>query len=215
MSGPLLQTATSIVCPLAEGSPQVIDLTDVYAIEQRIQEVAFVTKAKAPELMSRFNEAYLFVHKHISLLKYELVRSEVAANKLKSVILLDKVPMILEQKGLVSGKSRAGSADLRDAILSQDEQYQEALDQTEKLKCIIELLKGKLEGFEMAYTSVKKILGEDAFSMLNRTMGSGTGDAPVGCSNPDTIHLQEQPKSEGFGRAKYNFNRHNDDERNR
>lgn len=196
MSGPLLQSETAIVCPIVDAAPQVIDLTEVNRIEARVEEVAFVTAAKAPELMARFNEAYLYVHKHICLLEYELVRAQRQANKIRSIILLDKAPVILEQKGLLSGRSKSGSEDLRNAILDQDEEYQEALDQTHKVECIIELLRGKLKGFEWAYTSVKKILGESAFNMLLRNPGSGTGDAPVGGTNPD-------PMTAGFGTAKY------------
>lgn len=196
MSGPLLQTATSIVCPSVDGQAVVLDMAQVYAIEARVQEVAFVNHTKAPELLARFNEAWLYVQKHMTTLKYELLRAERAANKIKSVILLDKIPVILKAKGLVSPKSPAGSEDLRNAILDQDEEYQEALDQTQKLKCVIELLKGKMDGFEMAFTSVKKILGESEF-MGPRNPGCGTGNAPVGGQNPDPM---ETP---GFGKARY------------
>jgi len=198
MSDQLLYTNTEIVCPI-NGKGTVIDLLKVYETEGRIQEVAFVTPAKAPELLARFNESYLYLHKHISLLEYELIRSTREANKLKAVILLDNVPKILEQKGLVSGKSKSGSEDLRNAILDQDEKYQDALDETQKIKCIIELLKGKMKGVEMAFTSVKKILGESAFNMLSRNPGSGTGNAEVGGTNPDPM------KSQGgnFGKARY------------
>ena len=203
MSGPLLQTNTSLVCPVVGRSPEVIDLTVVYEIENRIQEVAFVTAAKAPELLARFNEAYLYVHKHISLLEYELVRAECAADKLRAVILLDKVPQILEAKGLTSGRSKAGSEDLRNAVLAQDAEYQEALDQAQQIRCIIELLKGKMKGFEMGYTSVKKILGESPYGMLSRSVGSGTGEAPAGGTNPDP--MRSTPA--GFGKASYGYNR--------
>ena len=186
MSEPLLQTETAIVCPTV-GQPIVIDLSGVYRIERRIQEIAFVTSAKAPELLATFNEAYLYLHKYVTLLKYELVRATREANKVKSVILLDRVPQILESKGLTNGKSKAGSEDLRNAILDQDEEYQNALDKTQQIRCIIELLTGKLEGFEMGYNSVKKILGENAFNMMLRGPGSGTGDAPVGGTNPDSF----------------------------
>jgi hypothetical protein len=59
-------------------------------------------------------------------------------------------------------------------------------------------LKGKLKGFEMAFTSVKKILGEGSFNMLSRlNPGSGTGEAPVGGNN--TLP--------GFGIPRYAFDK--------
>ena len=197
MSGPLLRTDTSIVCPVVGRDPEVLDLAIVYQTEQRVAEIAFVTPLKAPELLARFNEAYLYVHKHITLMEYELVRAKTAAGKIKAVILLDKVPQILEAKGLSS------SADVRNAILAQDDEYQEAMDMAQKLECIIQLLKGKMEGFEWAFTSVKKIISEGTYNMLNPHRGSGTGDAPVGLSNPDPMKTPV-PVVEGWGKARYN-----------
>jgi hypothetical protein len=190
----LLQTDTAIICPRVGSQPLCIDLSKVYSIEARIEEVAFVTPTKAPELLARFNEGYLFLHKQICLLEYELVQATREANKIRSIVLLDRVPVILEQKGL-GGKNRAGSEDLRNAILDGDEEYQSARETVEQVSCIIELLKGKLKAFEMAYTSVKKLLGEGAFNMLSRNPGTGT--------NPDTKVGQVDRPVQGFGKARY------------
>jgi hypothetical protein len=199
MSGPLLSSNTEIVCPVVGREPMVLDLTEIYVVEQRIDEVAFVTKGKAPELLATFNRAYLALHKAVTLLEYELVQANVEAEKVKAVVILDRAPGILEAKGLLKGQGRSGSVDQREAVLAQDSEYQEALDRTEKLKCIIKLLQGKLKGLEWAYTSVKKVYGDGGSNLLDRTIGpgSGSGEAPVGGTNADPH------PSVGFGRAKY------------
>ena len=93
---------------------------------------------------------------------------------------------------------------MRDAVLGQDAEYQEALDRVQKTICVIELLRGKMKGFEMAYTSVKKIIGENPRGMLNRGPGSGVGTAPVGGSNPDPMRPSRPQSTPGFGVPRYN-----------
>ena len=175
--------------------PKVLDLTRVYAIEDRVQEIAYVTPQKAPELLARFNETFLYLHKMVSSLEYVYLEAEGEANRIKSIVLLDRAPEILEKKGLINGKSRAGSEDLRNAVLAQDEEYQSALDIVAQIQCIIELLRGKLKGIEWAFTSVKKILGEGSYNMRLPGPGEGTGSAPIGRVNPGT--------KAGFGRPVY------------
>lgn len=201
MNDPLLHTSTTIIVPIVDSDPQVIDLSVVYQIESRVGEIAFVNKAKAPELLARFNEAYLHLHKIVTFLGYEFIRAQREANKVRAIVILDRAPAILAAKGLLSGHSRSGSEDQRNAVLDQDQEYQQALERTQQIKCFIEFLKGKLEGFEWAYTSVKKILGDNgAAGMLDLNLGSGTGEAPVGRSNPDPMR---SPQNKGFGKARY------------
>ena len=178
----IYQTETALVCPRADATaqPLVIDLSISYQTEARVPEVAFVTQAKAPELLAAFNSGYLELHKQVTMLEYELVQARTAADKVRAIVLLDRAPGILEARGLINGKNRSGSEDLRNAVLAQDEEYQKAVETAEQIECVVELLKGKLKGFEMAYSSVKKILGEGAFNMLNRRLGSGTGTAEPG-----------------------------------
>lgn len=185
-----------LLVPRAQELPERrIDLAAIKRIEARIDEVALVTPHKAPELLAAFNKAYADLHEHVTVLEVERLRAEREANKRKAVVLLDNVVRILKEKNLWSAKSPTGSEDMRNAILDQDVQYEELTDKVGQLEAIIELLKGKMKSFEMAYTSVKKILGENAFNMLNRinpnTGNTGTGD------------VGSEERTNGFGKARY------------
>lgn len=202
------KTDTAIVCPRGNPDlqPLVLDLTKIYKIQNRICEVAFVTAGKAPELLARFNEAFLDCHEQVVALEYELVQAKRVQNRIRAIIIIDKAPGILESKGLTSGKSRAGSEDLRNAVLDQDDDYLKACETVAQIECIIELFRGKMRGFQMAYESTKKILGESAFGMLNRTVQMGQGDhgAEVGTVEKTAAELAlESSARSGFGKTRY------------
>lgn len=184
----MIESQNVLLCPRAQKglAPIPIEIAEIRAIEDRVKEVAFVTPTKAPELLARFNEGYLFLHRQISVLEYEHVQAEREANKVRAVVLLDRVPGVLKEKGLTS------SVDLRNAVLDQDEEYQDACDRANQIRCVVELLKGKMKGLEMAYSSVKKIMNDSAFNMLNRPMSTGGVDAGEIGTAPA-----------GFGKAKF------------
>jgi hypothetical protein len=146
-------------------APLQIDLANVYKAESRIPEVAFVTPQKAPELLALFIDAYSSLSKHLVALDFERSQAERAANKIRGIIMLDKIPGILAEKGLASSRSPLGSEDVRQAILDTDIEYTTALDKIDALSAGVELIKGKLKSVEMAYTSVKKILGEGCIQL--------------------------------------------------
>lgn len=157
--------------------PLVFDMSSIYDVEARISEVAFVTPHKAPELLARFNEAFLELTRLITATEYEQIQAKKNANRIRSIILLDKAPQILKEKGLATAKSPAGSEDLRNAVLDSDDEYQSALDRADQITAVIKLLQGKLKAFEMAYSSVKKIIGENAYNMSNPRL-KATSDEP-------------------------------------
>lgn len=157
-------------------APVTIDITVLVRAEARIVEVAAVTPVKAPELLATFNIAFLEASKFIALVEQELVQAKRFADKRRSVVILDVVPQVLATKGLATAKNPMGSEDLRRAILDGDEEYQKCLDRVNVIECYLELLKGKQKGIEMAYTSVKKLLGEQAFNFGNNHNLSAGGE---------------------------------------
>jgi hypothetical protein len=168
-------TTTAIVCPKSDKNeaPVVIDLTNIYKIEGRIQEVAYVNNVKAPELLARFNEVYLELDQHLCMLRYEHLKAKHKSNKVRSIVLLDKVRDYLKEKGLLTANNKAGSEDLRNAVLDQDQEYQDSLEVLDQIKCTIELLEGKQKAFEMAFSSVKKIIGDSYLGNNYRNPGTG------------------------------------------
>ncbi|NDD84296.1 hypothetical protein EBZ38_08505 [bacterium] len=190
----ILQSKTAIVCPSGKNTnqPLIIDLTLIHEVEQRIQEVAFVTSQKAPELMARFNEAFLVLTEYLPKVDYQKLVAQREADKRKSVVLLDEATKILKEKGLSS------SADLRKAVLDSDEQYQELCDRVHQISCIYEQLDGKKKAIEMAYTATKKVLGENIHTTTNRLnslVEQSAGAGQVIDSSGNVVA--------GFGKPKY------------
>lgn len=147
---------------LPDLSPLKLDLGEINSVESRIQEVAFVNPVKAPELLAVFNKAYSDLVSIISTVEYEFQMAKKHSNEVRAMVLIDRVPEKLKEKGLTSAKSPGGSEDFRQAILDLDKDYSAAQDKVIQLKCIITLLEGKQKSIDMAYSSVKKVLGESS-----------------------------------------------------
>lgn len=189
----IINPTTAIICPPGKegGVPLVIDLSLVYEVEQRIKEVAFVTPAKAPELMARFNEAYLVLTEELPKIDYQRLLAQREADRRKSVVILDEASKIIKEKGL------SNSADVRKAILDLDSMYQDLLDKTQQIACIYETLEGKKKAIEMAYTSAKKVLGESMHTTSNRLSAFLEESAEAGQTTDSSGFVK------GFGKPRY------------
>jgi hypothetical protein len=156
-----------------------LDLTITKVAESRIEEIKAVTPQKAPELLATFNEAYLKLTEMIAILIYEESRAEKQVSLVRSRLLIDVIPGIVKEKGLPS------SADIRNAIVEANEEYQTAQDKLDFIHACIEHLKGKLKAMEMAFSSVKKIIDGANYNMVRAAGkkhldGILDEDAPVG-----------------------------------
>jgi hypothetical protein len=172
-----------------------LNMQDVTVAEQRIGEIAYMTSQKAPELLSVFNRAFLELTRMLAWLEMESGSASRHVNLRRSELLLDIAPRVLADRGLATSK------DLRDAVVDSDVQYQECLERQGTIKAYQELLKGKSKALEMAYTSVKKILGE-------RPMGGGGGYNPNVHTPEQRESLDEPGQNEsrptsGFTKARY------------
>jgi hypothetical protein len=155
-----------------------IPLTEIRLAESRIEEVATVTGHKAPELMSMFNRTYLDIDEIIRTIDLEVIYAKQNQSLVRSQILLDKVEEVFKQRGIKP------SADLRQAVLDADPDYQSASMRVSALEAAREFFKGKQKGIEMAYSSVRKILGESMQSYAHRNTNlNGTVDWNAGIGN--------------------------------
>lgn len=149
------------------------DITDVQIAESRMFEVAAVTAHKANELLALFNNAFLETGKALAQARYQHVKAEQAISRRRAVIITDILPAKLVEKGLASARSPLGSEDIRNAFIEQDEAFIAMSDRRDKIKAIMELLETKKKAFENAYTSVKKILGENNYTARNGDLSGG------------------------------------------
>lgn len=188
-----MNAQVAIMVPRPDGTSVALDMGEIYQAEARVKEVAIVNAHKAPELLAVFNMAFLTLNDHLRKLEMCLNEADKKARQIRSVIILDKVPEILKAKGLASARSPGGSEDQRQAVLDADADYTAARDRVELIRCMIELLKGKRQAFEMAYTSIKKLLSEGPSAGglgMNRSLSAGetpasaTAGQNVGRSHP-------------------------------
>lgn len=196
----LLRPSDTVLCPRGSGGdPIVIDLKAILKTQARIIEVQAVTPQKAPELLSAFNVTWRDLHQHITFLTKELNDAERSINRIRSTITLDEVPGILKERGLTNNEHH------RNAVIELDPRYDEAVERRDQIAAVVEGLKGMLKATEMAYTSVKKLLGESAYNFLNRTDPhygeEGKSGLAVGERSPD--ERPAQGSRTGFGSPRY------------
>lgn len=180
------------------GSPIWVDLQPIVLAEQRMAEVAMVTPAKAPELLYTFNKAWKDLNEIVAKVKAEKTYAEVELSRVRGELILDVIPGVLKEKGLIRAGNPAGSEDLRQAVLDTNATYLGAQDRVNQITTFHDILNGKLTSFRMAYESTKKILGE-SHGMINNAnpyLGGGIDDGPPVHSTSDSI-------MPGYGRGKY------------
>lgn len=171
-----------------------IKLTRVLTAEARGEEIACVTPAKAPELLMTFNRAYLDASEAHSRLKYEETRAETAVALIRSTILLEKIPKILEEKKLSS------SADVRQAIIDADPEFREAQERLDLIQAMIEYVKGKAKFLENCYTAVKKIMDTGNW---NHTMTRAAQGDRLTATLGETENTEVGRAAPQFGKARF------------
>jgi hypothetical protein len=139
-----------------------LSMSRILKAEQRGEEIAFVTPGKASELLATFNRAYLDASEFYSRTKLEYNRAEDAVNKVRAVILIDKMGPLLAEKKIGS------SADIRQAFIEADPEYQAAKEKMDFIGAMLEYLKGKMKYLENCFTSVKKIMDTGNWQMIEQ-----------------------------------------------
>lgn len=146
-----------------------IPMTGFRDVEERIPEIASITPHKAPELLSTFNRAYIEMDSYIRKIELEVNIAKQHQATVRATIILDRAEAYFKERGI------KGSADLRQALVDADLDYQNATERLNALESAREFLKGKQKGIEMAYASVRKIIGESVYNHRNTNL-NGTVD---------------------------------------
>lgn len=170
---------------LKELRPVEIDLDQILRAEARIRDIASVTKEKSQELMAVFNVGYVECGRHVAVLSGEEVLAKRHADRVRSVVILERVPKVLAERGLASAKNPAGSEDLRKAVLDGDMEYGEAVARVDEISRYVEFMKSKQKGLEMAYHAIRKLFGDHSFSSLGN--GSAGAVSSVRVINGETV----------------------------
>lgn len=149
-----MELPTSLIVPrgIPGVTPLNLDMSKIYLAESRIQETKAVTPATAPELKATFNEAAAIVSKYIAWVKYEINMAEKYVGLAKAEVIIDKLPEKLKE---LRERGIKDNADLREALVAQDQQYQDrqnAYFALEATKCLLE---AKAKSFDRAYWDCK------------------------------------------------------------
>lgn len=207
----MLVEGTTLTLPGAtkDAPEQTFSLGEILIAEGRQREVAFVTQFKAPELLYTFNHAWLETDKVQKKLAADIVKAEAAVGKRKARILLYEAEAFLKERGVASTKES------REAVIVLDPEYEALQDVVDQLFAAQEWLKGKMKSFENSYSSVKKIMGEDAYDMSTRmpnpNLSGGGSQKPFLKSEPrqntnptpPPTTTEQPPKKTGYGKSRY------------
>lgn len=187
-----------LVCPsgVKGGALIKFELGTVLDAESRLGEVARVTPGSAPSLLAAFNQGYLDLGRMMARLKMEHGKAVRTANRRKSQVILDVAPKLLLEKGLINSRSPAGSQDLREAVLDQDDEYQAHMDRVDMIAAVHADLHNRQKSVEMAYTAVKRI--------IDRGAGNGLGDIRTGIVDiPTDVEVGMEMSHTQSGKARY------------
>lgn len=174
------------------GNPIELSMGSIRRAIERLEEVAIINDHKAPELISCFIKAYADLTDHISRVSSEVVKAKNAVAKRTAIVTLDESPRILREKGLISGRSPAGSEDQRRAVLEVDEEFLKTRDRLQELEAYAELLEGKRDSIERAYLAVRKIIGE-SFQFRNQRLGSSLPNVDVSDFKKTSTYTESTP----------------------
>jgi len=175
---------TAKIIPNGDGSAggTLLQMTDIYRALARVDEIAIINGAKAPELIACFTRAYAALTDHLAVISTQVVKAKNAVAKRTAIVILDEVPRILREKGVLSGKNTSGSADQRQAVLDVDVEYQQVRDLLQHLEAHYKLMEGKQTDIEMMYLATRKIIGENSYG--SRSFGSNFPGVDEGILGP-------------------------------
>lgn len=149
-----METSTSLIVPrgVPNLTPLTLDMTKVYIAESRIHETKAVSDITSPELKATFNEANALVSKYIAWVKFEINMAQKYLDLAKAEVILDKLPDRLKE---FKEKGIKDNSDLRDALVSQDTNYQDRQNAYFALEAVKLLLEAKAKSFDRAYWDCK------------------------------------------------------------
>ncbi len=151
-----------------------IDMDKISFLEARKNEIPNVTKTTAAELMRAMEEGYSIAGKIQSMVLLELNRATGAKERRAAEVMLDIAPQILREKGLTKPGSPGGNENQRAAVLAKDDIHNQMKDIVDQLDAFCVLMKIRMRGFEMAFSSVKRAV-DTQFQLP--TLRPGTADA--------------------------------------
>lgn len=151
------------------------DMAYVHQAEARAFEIAIITPAKAPELMSIFSRACFSLGRALRSLYTGVEQAKKARDNRKAVMIIDVIPAQLEKRPNLSD-----NADTRKAFMDLDPEYGAAQDKLIEWEAQLLYVQRKLRDMEGALNAVKSAM-RDTEGVWRRPNynASGAGAADI------------------------------------
>jgi hypothetical protein len=163
---------TKYLIPSGDGNTNIaIDLVEIVKAEQRLVDVAIVNVHTAPEMLATFNSNWLKLNKSVAALTHHKNKADNCYKNAQADAKLE----CTEEKLAQLGHTKA-SADLRAAFVQKDPNVQKTKDRLDEISYVLEVLRGKMEAFYNAYSSVKRLV--DGKSLPPENYGNVGRPAP-------------------------------------
>jgi len=153
-----------LILQTVDGTTLSFDLKELARLESRKKELSYVNKETAAELLYDFNEGYAEVSRMALKVLHEYERMVQKSKERRAMVILDIAPGELKKRNLLTSKSPGGSADLREAVLDMDKEYNELLEKSSALKAAYQFFKIRAKSLEMSYQAVKKVMDPNSNS---------------------------------------------------
>jgi len=148
-----LGSETTLIIPRGNPGlqPMRIDMTDIYRIIGRTEEIQRVTPATYGELITDFNMGMIQLNRIIGITELELKESENTLEMVSATALLERVENHLKAKNIKS------SSDTREAAVVLDQEVIESTRKKDALVAISTYVAGLKHALERAYFSAKQV----------------------------------------------------------
>jgi hypothetical protein len=157
----LNQNELSIPNPKKEGDLRLkFDMRSTFAAESRVEEIAFVTPSKAPELMATMSAALRDLSSHLAHLHFHAGIAAKKVRERRAVVVTEIIPTKLAEKKLSNNDST------REAIIELDPEYSAVSEVELEVEAAQIFVREKFRSVESHLNAIKKSMDATA-NLLN------------------------------------------------
>lgn len=157
-------------CPFVEK----LQLDSLSDSREKATQAAFLTPEKLIEAASVHLDALFTIGKAVRVIKRHLNETNQHIARKKAELLLDTVPSVLQEKGFLTARSKAGSEDLRNAVIEANVDYQKLVGIQEEQEVLLDFMERSYRTVESALRVTNKAIDQarsSRFSINPNTEG--------------------------------------------
>lgn len=145
---------TTMVVPAFRHAPELrLQMASWQEAMKRFPEAKTLAAANYLDLEFTFQEAWREAKRNAIQVGDALKKAQQNVAEIKSDIILDEIPQLLQEKNLPKS---ANNADFRNAVISRNEEYKKAQEHVEKLEAMLEHFESHMKTMENTSRFLKK-----------------------------------------------------------